>query len=124
MRWGVIVGIYTVVLIVAGLFANAMYSQNRISAAEARRRIANKEVDVVLDVRTTIERNTLGFYPGSTHIPATDVEMVIPQRYPDRNIRIIIYCNTGQRARAATDKLHALGYKQTIYIAGPHTSLL
>lgn len=124
MRWGVIVGIYTVVLIVAGLFAYAMYSQNRISAAEARRRIANKEVDVVLDVRTTIERNTLGFYPGSTHIPATDVEMVIPQRYPDRNIRIIIYCNTGQRARAATDKLHALGYKQTTYIAGPHTSLL
>lgn len=124
MRWGVIVGIYTVVLIVAGLFAYAMYSQNRISAAEARRRIANKEVDVVLDVRTTIERNTLGFYPGSTHIPATDVDMVIPQRYPDRNIRIIIYCNTGQRARAATDKLHALGYKQTTYIAGPHTSLL
>lgn len=124
MRWGVIVGISTVVLIVAGLFAYAMYSQNRISAAEARRRIANKEVNVVLDVRTTVERNTLGFYPGSTHIPAADVEMVVPQRYPDRNTRIIVYCNTGQRARAAADKLHALGYTQATYIAGPHTSLL
>jgi rhodanese-related sulfurtransferase len=43
--------------------------------------------------------------------------------YPDKSIRILAYCNSGQRARAAIDKLHALGYTNAVYIVGMHTTL-
>ena len=102
----------------------AVYSSWRISAAEARRRISRGEFDVIVDVRTGVERNTLGYYPGSVHIPSSDLETRFPKLYINKEIRILLYCNTGHRARLAADKLHALGYFNTYYISSPHTSLI
>ena len=114
-------------LITAGivyyLYSIAVYSRWRISAEEARQRIAAGQFDAILDVRTAIERETLGFYPGSIHIAAADIEQEVPRRFPDKGVAILVYCNTGHRARLATDKLHALGYKNAVYISSPHTSL-
>jgi len=99
----------------------AINSKYRISSAEAKRRI--HEFDLILDVRTDLERSTLGFYPGSVHIPSADLERRMPA-YPDKDIRILAYCNSGQRARAATEKLHKLGYRNAVYIATTYQSLL
>ena len=114
-------------LITAGivyyLYSIAVYSRWRISAEEARQRIAAGQFDAILDVRTAIERETLGFYPSSIHIPSADIEREVPRRFPDKGVAILVYCNTGHRARLATDKLHALGYKNAVYISSPHTSL-
>lgn len=102
----------------------AIDSPLRLTTEEARRRLAAKEVDVVLDVRTPLERKTLGVYPGSLAIPAGDVEQELPRRVPNKEARILIYCNTGQRARAAAEKLQGLGYKNARYYAGSHVMLL
>jgi len=77
-----------------------------------------------LDVRTDVERNTLGSYPGSVHIQSSELDELMPKKYPDRNIRILAYCNSGQRARKATEKLHTLGYVNAVYIATTYLSLL
>jgi len=37
---------------------------------------------------------------------------------------LLVYCNTGQRARFAAEKLEGLGFKDVYYIAGLYTSLL
>lgn len=116
-----------IVLVLVGLglylYIYAMDSPYRITAEEAKRRIQDGEFDVILDVRTNIERATLGYYPNSVHIQSADLESRMSRDFPRKNIRILAYCNSGQRARAATEKLHALGYKNSVYIATTYLSL-
>lgn len=105
------------------LYKYATDSPYLISAEEAKKRIGEKRIDVVLDVRTDWERANLGVYPGSLHIQSADLEREAPLQIPDKNARILAYCNTGHRARMATDKLHSLGYKNAVYISGRHTTI-
>jgi phage shock protein E len=112
-----------VVAVIAGLWLWARSSPYRISAEEARGRLAAGQFDLVLDVRTATERATLGFYPNSVHVAGADLAAVMSAQYPDRAARILVYCNTGQRARAATERLVALGYTNVRYISGSHLSL-
>jgi hypothetical protein len=105
------------------LYEYAIGSPYVISAEDAKSRIKRGQVDLILDVRTKFERDTLGFYPGSVHIQSADLDVMMPKRYPDKSIRILAYCNTGQRARMATEKLHKLGYKNAVYIATHYQTL-
>lgn len=115
-----------VIAIVLGILAYqyAVDSPYRISSQVAKQMIQADQVDVVLDVRTDLERASLGFYPGSVPIQSADLDAKMPLLYPNKNVRILAYCNTGHRARMATEKLHALGYKNSVYIATHYTSLL
>jgi rhodanese-related sulfurtransferase len=99
-------------------------SPYRISSADAKQRIKSNQIDVILDVRTDTERTTLGFYPGSIHIQSADLERMMPTLLPNKHARILAYCNTGHRARMATDKLQALGYDNVVYISSTYTTLL
>ncbi len=114
--------ILIVVLIMLHIYANE--SPYKISSATAKQLIAANKFAGILDVRTAAEREVLGFYPGSYHVPASDLDVIVPQIFPDKNVALLVYCNTGQRARRATEKLHALGYKNTVYITGGHKDLM
>lgn len=115
--------VVVLVFLVRQAYLYATDSPYRISSPEAKRRIQNGDVDVILDVRTKLERDTLGVYPGSVPIPSADLDAKMPATYPNKNTRILAYCNTGHRARMATDKLHKLGYKNAVYISSTYTSL-
>ncbi len=104
------------------LYKYAMTGAAYISAEDAKKKLANNEIDIVLDVRTNTEYN-LGHYPNAKHIPITLLEQRAPNELPDRTARILIYCNTGQRSRKASEILLKLGYKNVNYIAGPYTTL-
>lgn len=125
-RAGLLVGLFALLVAIIACYAYqyAVVSPYRISAAAAKSLLIKDEVDLILDVRTDVERATLGYLPGSVHIPSSDLDRRMPQEYPNKNIRILVYCNTGHRARMATDKLQALGYPHTVYISSPYTSLL
>ena len=114
--------ILCVTLIYLNLYAES--SPYKISSKEAKKLIQNGKFDMILDVRTDIERNALGFYDGSVHIQSADLEKIMPVNYPNKNIRILAYCNTGQRSRKATEKLHNLGYVNSVYITSTYKSLL
>lgn len=138
--------IILVVFVLSLLYYYAVSSVYRISSEEAKRRIRDKEIDVVLDVRTNLERATLGYYPGSDsserrvvtdsspfaerervrsiHIPSAELDTKVAQQLPNKSAKILVYCNTGQRARAATEKLRGLGYTNVHYIATSHRSLM
>ena len=125
MKKGAIIFVILIFVAVIGtLYYYAVSSPYRITPEEAKVLIKNKDVDLMLDVRTDLERETLGSYPGSVHIQAADLETRMPLQFPDKSIKILAYCNTGQRARAAIDKLQKMGYKNTHYISTTHTSLL
>ena len=104
------------------LYKYAMSGAAYISAEDAKKKLANNEVDIVLDVRTNMEYN-LGHYPNAKHIPITLLKERAPNELPDRSASILVYCNTGQRARKASEILLGLGYKKVRYIAGTYTTL-
>ena len=106
------------------LYNLAVDSPHRISSLDAKQRIQQGGFDVILDVRTDLEVKTLGFYPGSVHIPSPEIPSKVPVQYPNKETRILLYCNTGHRARLATDVLHKLGYKNTVYISSGYKSIL
>ena len=116
MKW-ILVGI-VVILCIAILYSYS--SPLRIDAAEAKRRIQKGEIDKVVDVRTDIEVKTLGAYPGSIHIQSTD----LTSKSFNKEDRLLLYCNSGQRARAAAEKLKNMGYTSVRYIAEPYSALL
>lgn len=125
VRYFVWFAIMTFAIYVAySLFRYATDSPYRIDAATARRKLAKGEIDYVLDVRTAFERNALGFFPQSIHIPGAELRLRIDQEITNKGAAILVYCNTGQRARAATDLLHRLGYRNAVYVATAYTSLM
>ena len=112
-----------ILLVIFILYRYAVGSPFLLSSALAKQKLANKEVDVVLDVRTKLEYN-LGHYPDALHIPTALLAAQATKAIPNKNTRILVYCNTGQRSRRAAELLQAKGYKNTRYIAGPYWSLL
>ena len=116
--------IVAILIVVYQLYQLATDSPHRISSAQAKQRLAAHDIDVVLDVRTDAERKGLGFFPKSLHMPRDRLEAEFPRAYPDKDTRVLVYCNTGHRARLATDALHAMGYTNTKYISSSHMSLL
>jgi rhodanese-related sulfurtransferase len=113
------------ILVVVGYIGYLLYdlavnSEHRISAEDAKQ----QKYDLILDVRTSIERQRLGHHPDSVDVASADLEKIMPSRYPNKSMKILVYCNTGHRARLATDKLHSLGYKNSVYITEGYKSLL
>ena len=112
------------VVLVYFAYQYAVDSPHRIPAETGKALLKDKKIDLLLDVRTDVERKTLGFYPGDVHIQSADLDERMSREYPDKSIRILAYCNTGHRARMATDKLHKLGYKNAVYISSSYKTLL
>lgn len=119
-----VIVLIVVILILIGLYVYSMYSSNRISSETAKQLINENYFDVILDVRTNLERETLGFYPNSVHIQSDNLEMELPKKFPDKNTKILAYCNTGHRARLAVDKLHKMGYEKSMYISSTYKTIL
>ncbi len=126
MNWSSIIGLLIIVLIltIVLLYNYSISSPNRISSKIGKMLIKNNKIDIILDVRTKLERDSIGFYPNSVHIPSSDLETEFVNKYPNKNIFILAYCNTGQRARKAVEKLEKLGYMNVMYISGIYTELL
>ena len=105
-------------------FYFAMSSPYMISAEKARSLLNKKKIDLILDVRTKTERDVFGYFPGSIHIPVANLDQEALRKYPNKDVQILVYCNTGQRARVATEKLRGMGFKNVYYIPTSHIGLL
>jgi rhodanese-related sulfurtransferase len=113
------------VLIVVFVYIMYKYAINGalyMTTDEARAKIAKKEFDTIVDVRTNMEYN-LGHAPDAVHLPIGEIEAKASSVLPNKTARILVYCNTGQRARAASEKLYSMGYKNVRYIGGTYLSL-
>jgi len=107
--------------VLAALTAYTYFGQNLISSKQAKKLIKEGKIKKVIDVRTDMEWKA-GHYPGAVHIPATTINRKTTAQLPKKGL--LVYCNTGQRARFAAEKLVELGFKDVYYIAGVYTSLL
>lgn len=110
-------------IIASGLTATLVYTymgQNLVSASEAKRLIEEGKIKRVIDVRTITEYR-MGHYPRALHIPVDKINEKTTTELPKKGI--LVYCNTGQRARFAAEKLEELGFEDVYYIAGLYTSI-
>jgi rhodanese-related sulfurtransferase len=111
------------VIIIGTLAAAAVYTfsgRNLVSSKEANRLIRAGKIKKVIDVRTTSEYRA-GHYKGAVHIPVNAINKKTTAGLPKKGL--LVYCNTGQRARFAAEKLEKLGFEDVYYIAGHYSSL-
>jgi len=107
------------VLAVAGIYA--YLGENFVSSQEAKRLIKEGKIKKVIDVRTAMEWRA-GHYPKALHIPVNKINEKTTTELPKKGL--LVYCNTGQRARFAAEKLENLGFEEVYYIAGHYSSLM
>jgi phage shock protein E len=79
------------------------------------------KIKKVIDVRTMTEYRA-GHYPRALHIPVDKINEKTTTELPKKGL--LVYCNTGQRARFAAEKLEELGFEDVYYIAGTYRGLL
>lgn len=71
-----------------------------------------------------VRENNEGHHPSATHIPLGEVKKKFHSKYPDKNIKVLIYCHSGMRAGNAKEILEAQGYSNISVLDGPYTNLL
>jgi phage shock protein E len=110
-------------ILIGGLATAAAYTyfgENLVSSEEAKKMIRSGKIKKVIDVRTITEYRA-GHYRGALHIPVNKINKKTTTELPKKGL--LVYCNTGQRARFAAEKLEELGFKDVYYIAGHYSSL-
>lgn len=104
----------------AAALAYTFTGENLVSASEAKKLIKSGKIKKVIDVRTSTEYR-LGHYPRALHLPVNKMNEKTTTELPKKGL--LVYCNTGQRARIAAEKLIDLGFEDVYYIAGHYSSL-
>jgi phage shock protein E len=96
-------------------------------AAQARQRIVEIQPQelqsirrtgaVVIDVR---ERDEFAdaHIEGATNVPQSELAQEITRMVPEKQDRIVVYCNGGNRGALAADLLQDLGYTHVRSLAG------
>lgn len=108
--------------IIAGLQYYTYSGANLLSAEDAKNKINKKEINTIIDVRTDAEYD-FGHYPDALHLPVSEISEDTTKMLSKEDT-YLVYCNTGQRARYASELLNNLGFNKVYYISNDYTSIL
>ena len=100
-------------LVVKDMVAKARASIQKVSDADVKAAIDQKEKAVILDVRDPNEF-AAGHLPGAMNISRGTLEFVVFNKITDQNAKIYVYCKTVGRSTLATKTLNDLGYKNAV----------
>ena len=75
---------------------------------------------VFIDVREAHER-ALGMAEGARGVAKTDLEAASAHFLPDKNVGVLLICQSGKRSVDCAGKLKALGYEKVISVEGGTT---
>lgn len=88
-----------------------------ISPKEVKEQLDSGKKVVLLDVRTVHEYQEKHI-PNSVLVPLHTIEEKITEVIPDKNIKIFVYCRSGNRSKTATKLLLKLGYTNVYDLGG------
>ncbi len=88
-----------------------------ISPQEAKERLDSGEEIILLDVRTPAEYEELHI-PNSLLIPVDVIGHEAPDRLPDKDATIFIYCRSGRRSITASEALVKMEYTNVYDLGG------
>lgn len=89
----------------------------KIDALEAKEIIESGDPYILLDVRTQEEYDE-GHIEGSILIPYTEIEQLAPQKLPDKDATVLVYCRSGRRSAIAAQALADMGYTHVLDMGG------
>ncbi len=89
---------------------------NKIGPEKAKEMMDNEEL-IILDVRTPEEYKE-EHIEGALLIPDYDLEKLAESELPDKDEKILVYCRSGQRSKAASEKLLDMGYRNVYDFGG------
>ena len=118
----VIVVILLLTIFVLSMYIYSLSGIKLIIASDAKRLIESGDISQILDIRTKTEYD-IGHFPDSIHIPVDKIDKNTVEKL-DKDKTTLVYCNTGQRARYAANKLSKLGFKEVVYIDGTYNSIM
>jgi phage shock protein E len=90
---------------------------DKISAQEAKDRLASHKNVLLLDVRTTEEYHEIHI-PNSISLPLDQLKTGIEKIAKDKDAEIIVYCLSGMRAANGCRQLAAMGYTNVANMGG------
>ncbi|MCL2576359.1 MAG: rhodanese-like domain-containing protein [Defluviitaleaceae bacterium] len=105
------------IFVAIAIFAACTQNSNKITASEARRMMDENPHAIVLDVRTQQEFNE-GHIANAVLIPLDMLKEQAPEKLPDKNAVILVYCRSGRRSDEATEMLVTLGYTNVYDFGG------
>ena len=88
-----------------------------ISPQEVHRMMEETENFILLDVRTPSE-NKQARIEGAKLIPVDELANRAPSELPDKNVLILVYCQSGMRAGNAVRILKRMGYANAYSFGG------
>ena len=90
---------------------------NHITQEKAKEMMAADDKLVIVDVRRQDEYDS-GHIPGAILIPNESIGTEQPEKLPDFNQVILIYCRSGNRSKQASQKLADMGYTHIYEFGG------
>jgi molybdopterin/thiamine biosynthesis adenylyltransferase/rhodanese-related sulfurtransferase len=93
-----------------------MVRLREIQARETPQAVEDKDA-LLVDVRSD-EEWRIAHIPGALHIPMSQMEERLPELAPDRSRPIITFCATGNRSLRVLPTVDALGYEDSVSMAG------
>lgn len=91
-----------------------------ISQEEAVRMMQEEADYLIVDVRTP-EEYAEGHIPDAVNVPNETIGDSAPEALPDKEQILLVYCRSGRRSKAASEKLAALGYTKVYEFGGINT---
>lgn len=88
-----------------------------ITAEDAKAEMEMEEPFLILDVRTQEEYDE-GHIPEAVLVSVTDIEDRIESVVPEKSMKLLVYCRSGNRSQAAAEKLVELGYTNVYDFGG------
>ena len=106
----IIIVLLGIVLLVGctGTIEKDKIEYSEITAEEAKEMIDAEEL-IILDVRTPEEYED-GHIEGALLIPDYDLKNLADSKLPDKDEKILVYCRSGSRSKAAAKVLVDMGY--------------
>lgn len=112
-----IFAIFLSLLILTGCSSTHESSYQQISPREAQTIMETEEDIIILDVRTP-EEFAAGHIPGAVNIPVETIGSASIPALPRKDQKILIYCRSGNRSKAASQRLADQGYTQILEFGG------
>jgi len=90
----------------------------QVITAEQAKKIMDTETNItIVDVREPSEYAT-GHIKNAKLLPVGDIAKLAATELPDKSAKILVYCRSGRRSRAAAEALISLGYTNVIDFGG------
>lgn len=107
----------TSVFIAGKIGDDDMNKFSQITMDEAKEIFETPGDYIILDVRRADEYAG-GHIPGAINVANESINDTCPEKLPDLNQTIYVYCRSGNRSKQASEKLVSLGYTNIIEFGG------